>query len=62
MDYFKNNPAAIDSLKGPMLEAKVMDFVIQEANLTQVEMTAEELYAYDPDKKEAKKTTKKGEK
>ena len=62
LDYFKNNPAAIDSLKGPMLEAKVMDFVIQEANLTQVEMTAEELYAYDPDKKEAKKTTKKGEK
>ena len=51
LDYFKNNPKAIETLQGPLLEAKVMDYIMDNAQIEEKKVSVKELYDYDPDKK-----------
>jgi trigger factor len=47
MEFFRKNPRASDSLRGPLFEDKVVDFVLELAQVTDQTVTAEEL-AKDP--------------
>lgn len=54
MEFFQKTPQAIDSLRGPILEEKVVDYVLELAKVTDKEVTPEELAAEpDSDKTEA---------
>lgn len=50
LDFFKKHPEMIDSVKGPLLESKVMDWMIENAKTTEEKVSAQQLYDYDPDK------------
>lgn len=43
MDFFRKNPEAAESLRGPILEEKVVDFVIELAKVTESVVSIEEL-------------------
>ncbi len=56
-EYYQKNPQALDALKAPMFEEKVVDYILGVVETTENKMTPEELYAYNPDaKKPAKKS------
>lgn len=42
-EFFTKNPQAVESLRGPILENKVVDYLIELADVTEKEVTAEEL-------------------
>lgn len=42
-EFFTKNPQAIESLRGPILEEKVVDYLIELAKVTEKEVTPEEL-------------------
>lgn len=48
LDFFKNTPQAIEQLRAPIYEDKVVDFVLQMADVTDQVVTPEELVK-DPD-------------
>jgi trigger factor len=48
MEFFRKNPNAAETLRGPIFEEKVVDFVLELAKVTDVSMTPEEL-AKEPD-------------
>ncbi len=50
-EYYQKNPQALDSIKAPLFEDKVIDFILNIVKITEKEMTATELYAYNPDAK-----------
>jgi len=60
MDYLKNNPEAQQQLSGPIFEDKIIDFILELANVKEKTVTVEELYKEeDMDlKKEATKAKK----
>ena len=60
MDYLKNNPEAQQQLSGPIFEDKIIDFVLELANVNEKTVSIEELYKADEMdlKKEAKKAKK----
>ncbi len=43
MDFFRKNPRAVDTLRGPIFEEKVVDFLIGRATVTERQVSAEEL-------------------
>ena len=43
MDFFRKNPQAAESLRGPILEEKVVDFVVELAKVTETTVSVEEL-------------------
>ena len=43
LDFFRKNPQAAESLRGPIFEEKVVDFVLELANVTEIAVTPEEL-------------------
>jgi trigger factor len=47
MDFFRKNPQATDSLRGPIFEEKVVDFVLELAQVTEQVVTPEELSRED---------------
>jgi trigger factor len=47
LDFFRKNPRAADTLRGPIFEDKVIDFVLELAKTTEQAVTPEEL-AKDP--------------
>ncbi|MEQ9199894.1 MAG: trigger factor, partial [Rhodospirillales bacterium] len=49
--YFQENPQAMESLRAPLMEDKVVDFVLEMAKLTDVESTLDEV-TKDPDEAE----------
>lgn len=53
LDYYKANPEAMQTLQSPVLEDKVIDFIVELANVTDKETTLEELMK-DPDESPAK--------
>ena len=58
-EYYQKNPKALDAIKAPLFEEKVVDFVLDTIKTTEKVLSAEELYAYNPDdKKETKKAKK----
>ena len=46
-----SNPRAMEALRAPLFEEKVVSFVAERIKTTEKKMTPEELYAFDPDKK-----------
>ena len=49
-EYYQKNPQALDALKAPMFEEKVVDHVLTVVKINEQALSAEELYAYNPDK------------
>ncbi len=43
IEFFRKTPQAVDNLRGPILEEKVIDFVLELAKVTEQEVTPEEL-------------------
>ena len=60
LDYFKNNPEAQNQFAGPVFEDKIIDFILELANVINKEVTIEELYKEEDFdlKKEAEKSKK----
>jgi trigger factor len=48
LQFFRNNPSALEQLRAPLYEDKVVDFIFQMANVSEKKVTPEELMA-DPD-------------
>ena len=66
LEYFQKNEQAMQQLAGPIFEDKTVDFILEMANVTEVETDVETLYAAPdetaaaaPKKKAAKKAAKK---
>jgi len=57
IQYYQNNPDAMQQLAGPMFEELVMDYILEMAKVTDIEITAEELYS-EPGEKGAGKSSK----
>ena len=51
-EFFKNNPQAIESLRAPVFEDKVVDFILERVKVTEKPVSAEELMR-DPDEDES---------
>ena len=47
LDYFKNNPQAVQQLMGPIIEDKVIDFILELAQVSDKTISVEKLYAED---------------
>jgi trigger factor len=52
LDHFRNSPEATQSLRAPLFEEKVVDFILEMANITDEAVTVEELMK-DPDEDES---------
>ncbi len=50
-EYYQKNPQALDLLKAPLFEEKVVDFILGLVKLNEKKVSVDELYAYDPDSK-----------
>ena len=61
LDYYKNNPEALQSLQSPVLEEKVVDFIVELASVHDRETTVEEVMKEDVAEDEAAAETKKAE-
>ena len=48
MEFFRKNPEAAESLRGPIYEEKVVDFILDQATVVERTVTPEELAA-EPD-------------
>ena len=48
LDFFRKNPQAAEGLRGPIFEEKVVDYVLELAQVTDQSVSPEEL-ARDPD-------------
>jgi trigger factor len=46
-DFYRNNPGALASLRAPIFEDKVVDFILELAKITDKTVTREELYKED---------------
>ncbi|MBP3516192.1 MAG: hypothetical protein J6K65_08260, partial [Alphaproteobacteria bacterium] len=58
-DYYLKNKQAIESLKAPVFEEKIIDYIVSQAKVADKVVSVEELYKFDEDAKPAKKTAKK---
>jgi trigger factor len=46
-DYYRKNPAALASVRAPLFEEKVVDFILELANVSEKQVSREELYQED---------------
>ena len=46
-EYYRNNPQAVASLRAPIYEEKVIDFLVELTKVTEKKVTREELYKED---------------
>jgi len=52
-DYYRNNPNALAQLRAPIYEDKVVDFILELANVTEKKVTREDLYKEEEAEKSA---------
>jgi trigger factor len=52
-DYYRQNPQAVASLRAPIFEEKVVDFLLELAEVTDKPVSREELYKQDDEEKAA---------
>lgn len=57
-DYFSQNRQALESLRAPLYEQKVVDFILELADVTEKEVSKDKLMA-DPDEQDEQKPKKK---
>ena len=63
MEFYKKNPEAMQQITAPLYEEKVVDFIIELANVTDKKVTVEEMMkALETDNKEVEKKSKKPKK
>jgi len=48
-DYYRNNPNALASLRAPLFEDKVVDFLLELVDVTEKQVSREELFKEDED-------------
>lgn len=48
-DYYRNNPGALAALRAPLFEDKVVDFVLELADITDKEVSKDELFKEEPE-------------
>jgi trigger factor len=48
-DYYRKNPSALASVRAPLFEEKVVDFILELAKVTEKQVAREELYQDDED-------------
>jgi trigger factor len=53
MEFFRKNPSAAETLRGPIFEEKVVDFILGQARVTETVVPPEELAAEPEEKAEA---------
>ena len=53
-EYYSKNPQALDALRAPVFEEKIVDFLFEKISIKDKPVTVDELYAFDPDKKSKK--------
>jgi trigger factor len=58
-NYFRNNPEAMAQIRAPLFENKVIDFVIEQADVTDITVSIEELMASPEEAEENPKAKKK---
>ncbi len=58
-DFYLKNKQAVESLKAPVFEEKIVDYILDKSDISEKTVTIEELYAFDEDKKPAKKKASK---
>ncbi|MEM9469304.1 MAG: trigger factor [Pseudomonadota bacterium] len=63
-EYYQKNPQALEGLRAPLFEEKVVDLILEQADVTEKEVSVEELTKEDeeefkPKKKAAKKSSTK---
>ena len=46
-DYYRNNPDALAALRAPLFEDKVVDFLLELAEVTDKQVSREELFKED---------------
>jgi trigger factor len=51
-DFYRNNPQALASLRAPIYEEKVVDFLLELAKVTEKKVSREELYKQDDEEAE----------
>ena len=61
-EYYQNNPEAMQQLQGPIYEDKVIDFIVELANVTEVKTSLEELTREPEEVLKKSKSDKKGSK
>lgn len=49
LNYYRQNPSAMEDLRPPIFENKVIDYILERAQVTDVQVTPETLLAGDPD-------------
>jgi trigger factor len=49
IEYYRNNPGAVDGLRAPIYEDKVVDFILELAQVTDKPVSLKELLAMDED-------------
>ena len=49
-DYFRKNPGAVNGIRAPMFEDKVIDFLVELAKVTEKQVSREELLKDDDEK------------
>jgi trigger factor len=52
-DYYRKTPAAAASLRAPIFEEKVVDFLLELATITETQVSREDLLKDDEDDKSA---------
>lgn len=57
-DFFNNNVQALESIKGTIFESKVVDYLLELAEIKEVKVTAEELADFDEEDEEEAKPKK----
>lgn len=59
VEFYQKNPGALQGLRAPIYEEKVVDYVLELADVTEVEVDRESLFAEDEEPAAAKKPAKK---
>ena len=54
-EYYQKNPQALDAIKAPLFEEKVVDFLLGQIKSDEKTVSVKELYDFNPDAKETKK-------
>lgn len=57
-DYYLKNKQAVDSLKAPVFEEKIVEYILGQAKVNEKIVSIEELYSFDENKNEDAKETK----
>ena len=57
-DYYLRNKEAVEALKSPAYEEKIVDYILSKAKMTDTEISVAELYDFSEIEKKAKKSAK----